>query len=103
MSGIPTINAFIYSNCQLLNLNTMIAANSGWILTKALAINNAGQIVGVGQFNGQTRAFLLSPSGPAGANTDPTSTYLHKSEYLILGAEGNTTAFFHSNGAAFSL
>ena len=32
-----------------------------------------------------------------------TSTYLHKSEYLDFGAEGNTTAFFHSKGAAFSL
>jgi len=32
-----------------------------------------------------------------------TSTYLHKSEYLVFGAEENTTAFFHSKGAAFSL
>ncbi len=31
------------------------------------------------------------------------SIYLHKSEYLGLGAEGNTTAFFHSKGAARSL
>ena len=29
-----------------------------------------------------------------------TSTYLHKSEYLALGLEAKTTAFFHSNGAA---
>ena len=31
------------------------------------------------------------------------STYLRKSEYLTVGAEGKTTAFLHSNGAAFSL
>jgi probable HAF family extracellular repeat protein len=73
VTGAPVINAFLYSSCQLLNLNTMIPAHSGWILTKALAINNAGQIVGVGQFNGQTRAFLLSPSGSAATNTDPTA------------------------------
>ena len=31
------------------------------------------------------------------------STYLRKSEYLTVGAEGKATAFLHSNGAAFSL
>src|SRR5438270_13812782 len=29
-----------------------------------------------------------------------TSTYLHKSEYLALGLEAQTTAVLHSNGAA---
>ena len=40
----------------------------------------------------------------AGAGEDSwASTYLRKSEYLTVGAEGKATAFLHSNGAAFSL
>lgn len=43
------------------NLNRLIPANSGWQLTVARAINDAGQIVGDGILNGQQRAFLLTP------------------------------------------
>lgn len=34
---------------------------AGWRLTDALGINDAGQIVGVGRFEGETRAVLLNP------------------------------------------
>jgi probable HAF family extracellular repeat protein len=43
------------------NLNDLIDPTSGWLLTSATGINDAGQIVGVGQHNGQGRAFLLTP------------------------------------------
>lgn len=43
------------------NLNALIPADSGWALTAATAINDAGQIVGTGILDGQTRAFLLTP------------------------------------------
>jgi hypothetical protein len=46
---------------------------------------------------------VAAPDAPTRKNAAKASTYLHKSEYLRLGADGNTTAFFHSNGAAFSL
>ena len=36
-------------------------------------------------------------------NVESASIYLHKSEYLDFGADENTTAFFHSKGAACSL
>ncbi|MFM9956691.1 MAG: GC-type dockerin domain-anchored protein [Phycisphaerales bacterium] len=45
------------------DLNTLIASGSGWVLERANGVNNAGQIVGVGRLNGQTRGFLLTP-GP---------------------------------------
>jgi hypothetical protein len=35
--------------------------------------------------------------------TTQASGYLHKSEYLALGPDGSTTAFFHSKGEAFWL
>ena len=43
------------------NLNDLIDPASGWYLTQALGINELNQIVGVGTFNGQQHAFLLTP------------------------------------------
>ncbi|MCS7069441.1 MAG: hypothetical protein NZN28_12555 [Meiothermus sp.] len=56
-----TTRAFIWRNGQMSDLNSMIDSALGWVLTEATDINNQGQIVGYGRFNGQTRAFLLTP------------------------------------------
>ena len=53
--------AFIYENGEMIDLNSKISSGSGWTLLQAKAINNNGQIVGFGEFNGQSQAFLLSP------------------------------------------
>lgn len=65
-----TLHAFLYRNGTMTDLNSLIA-NSGWILTSARAINDQGQIVGIGTFNGQDRAFLLNPIQSGG--TQPPS------------------------------
>jgi probable HAF family extracellular repeat protein/T5SS/PEP-CTERM-associated repeat protein len=75
-------HAVLWENGQMKDLNTLIPPNSGWVLQNARGINNKGQIVGKGTFNGQTRAFLLIPqvyhwSNPSGgawhlsSNWDP--------------------------------
>jgi len=56
--------AFIYQNGQMQLLNDLVPANSGWDLNTALDINNAGLIVGSGEFQGGTHAFLLTPVVP---------------------------------------
>ena len=43
------------------DLQTLIPADSGWDLSGALSINNSGQIVGYGAFDGEQRGFLLTP------------------------------------------
>jgi probable HAF family extracellular repeat protein len=43
------------------DLNTLISANSGWVLNSATGINIWGQIVGLGTLNGQSHGFLLTP------------------------------------------
>ena len=53
--------AFLYQGAGLINLNTLIPALSGWTLQAARDINNNGQIVGYGSFNGAHHAFLLNP------------------------------------------
>jgi probable HAF family extracellular repeat protein len=67
-------HAFVYSNGRMTDLNALLPPDSGWILTQAQAINSAGQIVGSGQFGGQSRAFLLTPlpvAAPSGLTTIP--------------------------------
>jgi probable HAF family extracellular repeat protein len=44
------------------NLNNLIPQTAGWLLRQATGINDAGQIVGWGYVNNQTRAFRLSPA-----------------------------------------
>ncbi len=51
------------------DLDELIPINSGWTLTEARGVNDAGQIVGNGLLNGQPRAFLLTPN--SGADTNP--------------------------------
>ncbi len=55
-------NGWLYSDGTVSTLNSLIPAGSGWNLTQALGINDSGQIVGTGTLDGQTRAFLLSPT-----------------------------------------
>ena len=55
------LRAFIYSDGVMQDLNKLIPADSGWVLTEAKGINEAGQIVGYGFLDGERRAFLLTP------------------------------------------
>lgn len=57
--------AFIWENGAINDLQTLIPANSGWLLEYANAINDRGEIVGSATFNGQERAFLLTPQKKA--------------------------------------
>jgi probable HAF family extracellular repeat protein len=54
--------AFLYTDGAMHDLNDLVDPGSGWVLSVADAINDRGQIVGVGYFHGQERAFLLTPS-----------------------------------------
>jgi len=45
----------------MLDLNSLLPADSGWHLIEARGINNRGMIVGTATINGEVRAFLLVP------------------------------------------
>lgn len=46
----------------MMDLNALLdASGEGWVLEMAADINNSDQIVGYGKFNGEQRAFLLTP------------------------------------------
>jgi probable HAF family extracellular repeat protein len=44
----------------MIDLNSLLAPNSGWFLISATGINSSGQIVGFGTYKGQSRGFVLS-------------------------------------------
>jgi probable HAF family extracellular repeat protein len=54
-------HAFLYTNGVLLDLNALIPSGTGWTLTTGWAINDRGQITGIGNINGEAHAFLLTP------------------------------------------
>ncbi len=70
----------------MIDLNTLIDPASGWILTSARDINDAGQITGTGLFDGQPRAFLLTPV------PEPSSVLLAALAAAIVGGRMCLTA-----------
>jgi probable HAF family extracellular repeat protein len=63
-AGGAPFSAFLYTDGLLTDLNSLIPADSGWILKTANDVNERGEIVGWGFLNGQKRAFLLTPAEP---------------------------------------
>lgn len=53
--------AVVLQGAAGVDLNSLIPPGSGWVLLEATAVNNAGQIVGYGTFNGGIRGFRLDP------------------------------------------
>jgi probable HAF family extracellular repeat protein len=53
--------ATLWQDGAVTDLNSLLPANSGWELLTAESINYAGQIVGVGVYNGQLTTYLLNP------------------------------------------
>ncbi len=67
-------HAFLYRDGDLIDLNSLIPADSGWTLQNAYAINKDGQIVGTGVIDGETHAFLATDP-PATAVPEPDSVW----------------------------
>ncbi len=72
---------FLWENGDFHDLNDLIDSGLGWELWSAEDINDLGQIVGYGQFEGERYGFLLNPTWDATVTTG--QTYL--TDYLTLG------------------
>ncbi len=83
-------HAVLYENGNVIDLNEQIDCPLGWTLITAKGINDAGQIVGSGEINGETHAFLLTPDPNGGAaqqctdTTDPETSDGGSVDYLLL-------------------
>lgn len=56
-------HAFVYANDTMTDLNSLLPPGSSWVLQVANSINDAGQIVGYGLYQGVQHGFLVSPPG----------------------------------------
>ena len=62
--GMSGKHACLWENGKIVDLNNEIPLNSGWVLSEAFDINDAGQIIGDGVVNGRLHGFLLTPDVP---------------------------------------
>jgi probable HAF family extracellular repeat protein len=92
-------HAFLYRDGAMVDLNTLLPSGSGWVLQRANGISTAGQIVGVGTFNGVSRGFVLTP--PADVRVSPGGQHSQADSNLPRGVEvGRTIRFVNSIMAA---
>jgi probable HAF family extracellular repeat protein len=67
-----TTHAFMHSTATgIVDLNNLLPAGSGWVLTSATAVNSKGAIAGDGTFNGQKAVWMMAL---ASDTTPPTIT-----------------------------
>ena len=100
-------HAFLYGNGSMTDLNDLLPPNSGWTLTAATAINDAGQIVGYGDIGGHTHAFLLDLAGQVQPGPLAASTGLEpiqvagtlEAPSLVLGPVSGVTARVEQGGS----
>ena len=64
--GTTTQRPFLYISGRSYDLNTLIAPDSGWRLVDALGINDRGEIIGTGYYNGTYYGISLKPPSHAG-------------------------------------
>jgi probable HAF family extracellular repeat protein len=63
VTALGPYHAFLYDATHgIVDLNSLIDPASGWVLGDAMGINDTGQITGMGTINGQSVAFVLTPT-----------------------------------------
>jgi probable HAF family extracellular repeat protein len=100
-------HAFLYSGGTMTDLNTLLPAGSGWILSAAYRINNKDQMAGLGSIGGVVHAFLMTPLPQTQtqtitfASTPPIPALVGRSYTAAAtgGASGNPVTFSASPAA----
>ncbi len=64
LAGNQSTDAFVYLGGVLMDLNTLLSADSGWSVDAAYGIDNNGDIAAVGTLNNQLYAVELQPTFP---------------------------------------
>jgi uncharacterized membrane protein len=56
-----TSTPILWRDGTMVDLNALLPPSSGWVITRPISINDAGEILGLGTFNGSASAFKLTP------------------------------------------
>jgi probable HAF family extracellular repeat protein len=86
-------HAFVDTGTTMVDLNSLLAADSGWTLISADGVNSNGDIIGMGEFNGNFEGFLLTPGGTISGTGGTTGQ---------TGGNGNGATAVPLPGAAYS-
>jgi hypothetical protein len=73
--GASNGRAFLYRRGTMYDLNDLIPPDSGWVLSKAIGINDFGWIVGVGFLGYDFHGFVLRPEIPLVELVTPRPRY----------------------------
>jgi probable HAF family extracellular repeat protein len=73
VAGDMAFHAFLYGEGVMRDLNDLIDPALGWVLTGAYSMNASGQIVGIGVYDGRSRAILLTPEQIASPVPEPAT------------------------------
>lgn len=77
-------HAFVCNNGKMVDLNGLLdASGAGWTLSEARAINDVGQITGVGVLNGANHTFRLTPLITANAPPQIKSIQTSGSDVIV--------------------
>ena len=63
-TGDESFHGFLYRDQCLYDLNQLVKEASDWEFIQAVAINNHGEILGIGAHSGEDRIVLLRPKRP---------------------------------------
>lgn len=97
VAGGAESHAFIYSGGVMVDLNSLISSASGWELLAAYGINDAGQIVGSGLYQGQSAMFLLNTVPPPPGLAAPST------EFSVINTPEPATVLLLAVGLAAAL
>jgi probable HAF family extracellular repeat protein len=70
LTDLTTAHPLLWENGEMIDLQTQIPADSGWLLEQAGSINDRGQIAAFGWHNGELHACLLTPREGCDGNDD---------------------------------
>ena len=83
-----TGHAFVYENGVMIDLNSLLPANSGWVLNTATQIDNADEICGLGTYQNQVHGYVLYLSGST--TTTPPGT---EASTIVVHSSGPTSVY----------
>jgi hypothetical protein len=104
VAGTAGGHAAIWQAGVVTDLNSQLPKGSGWVLERAFAINDNGEVAGVGTLNGAPHAFLLKPTvtvsgtvfGVACSEESCKRTGLAGGKVLLQGKSSSGTAVSES-------
>jgi probable HAF family extracellular repeat protein len=99
------VRAYIWENGLMVDLNSLLPSGSGWNLNTAYFINDAGDIVGVGTYQGQPAWFLMrvhsAANQPPVANAGPDQSVECTGDTTAVLLDGSASSDPDGNALTF--